>query len=47
MGFLTDEQYDAVQSNYKHPWLHALLTVAYTFDCGNPNRWTCEFSKWT
>ena len=30
-GFLTDEQYDALQTNCKQPWLRALLAVAYTY----------------
>ena len=30
-GFLTDEQYDGLQANCKHPWLRELLAVAYTF----------------
>lgn len=30
-GFLTDAQYDALQLHAKHPWLKALLAMAYTF----------------
>jgi integrase len=30
-GFVTDEQYDALQANCKHQWLRALLAIAYTF----------------
>jgi integrase len=30
-GFLTDEQYDALQAHARYPWLKALLAVAYTF----------------
>jgi integrase len=30
-GFLTDEQYDALQEPAKHLWLKALLAMAYTF----------------
>jgi integrase len=30
-GFLTDEQYDALQEQAKQPWLKALLAMAYTF----------------
>ena len=30
-GFLTDEQYDALQAHARYPWLRALLAVAYTF----------------
>lgn len=29
-GFLTDEQYDALQEHAEEPWLRALLAVAYT-----------------
>ncbi|MGA8409092.1 MAG: site-specific integrase [Candidatus Acidiferrales bacterium] len=30
-GFLTDEQYDALQEHARYPWLKALLAMAYTF----------------
>ncbi len=30
-GFLTDEQYDALQVHARYPWLKALLAMAYTF----------------
>ena len=30
-GFLTDAQYDSLQAHAKHPWLKALLAMAYTF----------------
>src|ERR1700678_919906 len=30
-GFITDEQYDALQGHARHPWLRALLAMAYTF----------------
>jgi integrase len=30
-GFLTDEQYDALQEHCKDPWLRAVLAVAYTY----------------
>jgi integrase len=30
-GFLTDEQYDALQTHARYPWLKALLAMAYTF----------------
>ena len=30
-GFLTDEQYDALQIHAQYPWLKALLAMAYTF----------------
>lgn len=30
-GFLTDEQYDALQAHARYPWLKALLAMAYTF----------------
>jgi integrase len=30
-GFLTDEQYDALQQNCKHAWLRALLALAFTY----------------
>jgi integrase len=30
-GFITDEQYDALQAHCKHHWLKALLAIAYTY----------------
>ena len=30
-GFLTDAQYDALQANCPHPWLRALMAIAYNF----------------
>ena len=38
-GFLTDEQYDALQRNAKQPWLKALLAMAYTIWIPRARNW--------
>ena len=30
-GFLTDEQYDALQANCPHEWMRGMMAVAYYF----------------